>query len=168
MHAIDLSGACIRKSEALKNVEQDITVQGKVIDENGEAVIGASILVIRTNGGTITDLDGNFRLSARTGDELRVSYVGYETQQLRVTSSNMTIQLQLSSETLDEVVVVGYGTQRVKDLTGAATNVNLNEIAELPGTSIIDATGRTSNRDSLSRKVADGPVQQVHSGYGNP
>ncbi len=127
------------KSEALKNVEQDITVQGKVIDENGEAVIGASILVIRTNGGTITDLDGNFRLSARTGDELRVSYVGYETQQLRVTSSNMTIQLQLSSETLDEVVVVGYGTQRVKDLTGAATNVNLNEIAELPGTSIIDA-----------------------------
>ena len=79
------------KSEALKNVEQDITVQGKVIDENGEGIIGASILVVRTNGGTITDLDGNFRLSARSGDELRVSYVGYETQTGKVNSANITI-----------------------------------------------------------------------------
>lgn len=127
------------KTEALKNVDQDITVQGKVIDENGDAIIGASILVVRTNGGTVTDLDGNFTLSARTGDELRVSYVGYETQRLKVTANNITIQLELTSEILDEVVVVGYGTQRVKDLTGAATSVNMDEIAELPGTSIIDA-----------------------------
>ena len=126
-------------SEALRNVEQDTSLQGKVLDENEEPVIGATILVVRTNGGTITDIDGNFTLSARIGDELRVSYVGYETQLVKVASNNITIQLELSSETLDEVIVVGYGTQRVKDLTGAATNVNMDEIAELPGTSIIDA-----------------------------
>lgn len=126
-------------TEALKNVSQNITVKGKVIDENGEAVIGASILVVRTSSGTVTDLDGNFTLSARTGDELRVSYVGYETQQIKISSNDITIQLELSSQTLDELVVMGYGTQRVKDLTGSATSVNMDEIAELPGTSIIDA-----------------------------
>ena len=127
------------KVENLRNVEQDMTVQGKVIDENGDAVIGASILVVRTGGGTITDIDGNFSLSVRKGDELRLSYVGYQTMQVVVTSNVMNIQLVPSSETLDEVIVVGYGTQRVRDLTGAATNVNMDEIAELPGTSIIDA-----------------------------
>lgn len=127
------------KTLAQKNVDQEITVRGKVIDENGEAIIGASILVVRTNGGTITDMDGNFTLSVREGDELKVSYVGYETQNVKVTSNTITVQLVVSAETLDEVVVVGYGTQRVKDLTGAATNVNMDEIADLPGASIIDA-----------------------------
>lgn len=127
------------KTDAVKNVDQDMTLQGRVIDENGEAVIGASILIVRTGGGTVTDIDGTFTLSARKGDELRISYVGYETQQVEVTSNSMTIQLVPSTETLDEVIVVGYGTQRVRDLTGAATNVNMDEIAELPGTSIIDA-----------------------------
>ena len=127
------------KTDAARNVDQDMTFQGKVIDENGEPVIGASVLLVRTGSGTVTDIDGTFTLSARKGDELRLSYVGYETQQVEVTSNSMTIQLAPSTETLDEVVVVGYGTQRVRDLTGAATSVNMDEIAELPGTSIIDA-----------------------------
>ncbi|SFU60408.1 TonB-linked outer membrane protein, SusC/RagA family [Porphyromonadaceae bacterium KHP3R9] len=127
------------KKEVLKNVEQDITVRGKVIDENNDPVIAASILVVRTGGGTVTDIDGNFTISVRKGDEIRISYVGYETQSIQVTSGSLTVQLEPDAQTLDEVVIVGYGTQRVRDLTGAATGVNMDEIAELPGASIIDA-----------------------------
>lgn len=121
-----------------QNAQQGSTVQGKVIDENGEPVIGASIVVVRTNTGTITNVNGEFTLNALAGEDIRISYVGYQAQVLKA-SANLNVQLQPSTQLLDDVVVVGYGTQRVKDLTGAATNVRLEEITELPGASIVDA-----------------------------
>lgn len=110
-----------------------------MIDENDDPVIGASVLIVRTGGGTVTDIDGNFTLSVRKGEEIRISYVGYETQSIRITSGSLTARLEPDAQTLDEVVVVGYGTQRVRDLTGSATRVNMEELVDLPGASIIDA-----------------------------
>lgn len=133
------SAAVTEPGQSQQDANQQITVRGKVMDENNEPVIGATVLLVRTNGGTVTDLEGNFTVTARISDVLRISYIGYETQEVVVTSGSVNVQLILSSETLEEVIVVGYGTQRVKDLTGAATNVNMEEIAELPGASIIDA-----------------------------
>jgi TonB-linked SusC/RagA family outer membrane protein len=135
----DVSATVAEPGQSQQDANQQITVRGKVVDENNEPVIGATVLLVRTNGGTVTDLEGNFTVTARIGDVLRISYIGYETQEVKITSGRVNVQMNLSIETLDEVVVVGYGTQRVKDLTGAATNVNMEEIAELPGTSIIDA-----------------------------
>lgn len=116
-------------------------VTGKVLDENGEPIIGASIKVNGTNLGTITDFDGNFTLNdVPSGKTITVSYIGYQNQTIEPKgNSPLTIKLAEDTKLLDEVVVVGYGTQRVKDLTGAATNVKMDEIIDLPGASLVDA-----------------------------
>lgn len=116
-------------------------VTGKVLDEKGEPVIGASIKVAGTGLGTITDFDGNFTLNnVPEGKKIEISYIGYVSQTVEPKGNTpLNIKLAEDNKTLDEVVVVGYGTQRVKDLTGSATNVKMDEIAELPGASLVDA-----------------------------
>ena len=90
-------------------------VKGHVTDSSGEPLIGVSILVKGTTNGTVTDLDGNFTLSVREGEVLRVSYVGYAIQEVPVAlGKQMRIILEEDTEVLDEVVVVGYGTQKKK------------------------------------------------------
>ena len=114
---------------------------GKVLDENGEPVIGASIKVTGTTTGTITDFDGNFTLNnVPKGAKIEISYIGYLTQTVEAKGNEpLTIKLAEDNQMLDEVVVVGYGTQRVKDLTGSATNVKVEDIIDLPGASLVDA-----------------------------
>ena len=101
-------------------------VTGKVTDAAGEPVIGASIQIKGTGQGTVTDIDGNFSLSAPANGTLVVSYVGMKTQEVPVTL-NPRIVLQADTELLDEVVVVGYGTQRKENLTGAVSSVDVNK-----------------------------------------
>lgn len=121
-------------------VQQTNTVTGQVVDETGETVIGASVVVEGTTNGTITDFDGKFTLNVPKGKKIVVSFVGYASQTIAVQpGKTIKVILKEDSKMLDEVVVVGYGTQRVKDLTGAATNVKMDEILEVPGSSIIDA-----------------------------
>lgn len=98
-------------------------VQGTVVDGNGEPVIGATIKVKGEKGGTITDLDGHFTIDASKGATLEVSYIGFKTQTVKATGSHLQITLQEDAKQLNDVVVVGYGTMRKKDLTGSVIQI---------------------------------------------
>lgn len=104
------------------------SVSGKVVDANGEPVIGATIMEKGTTNGTITDFDGNFTLNVVDGAQLEVSYVGFQSQELKaVYGKNLAVTLKEDTEVLDEVVVVGYGTQKKVNLTGAVASVDFND-----------------------------------------
>lgn len=104
-------------------------VHGVVKDVNGEPIIGANVVVKgNPSNGTITDLNGNFDLSVTSNTTLQVSYIGYNTQELFVgKKTDFNIVLKEDTELLDEVVVVGYGTMKKKDLTGAVTSVKMDD-----------------------------------------
>jgi len=110
-------------------------VSGVILDENGEPIIGASILEKGTTNGTITDFDGNFMLDVAEGATLEISYVGYATQSLPA-AANMRIVLKEDTEVLEEVVVVGYGVQKKSDLTGAISQVTEKDLQKVPAPSI--------------------------------
>ncbi|MCI5081980.1 MAG: SusC/RagA family TonB-linked outer membrane protein [Saprospiraceae bacterium] len=99
------------------------TISGRVTDEEGEALIGATILVIRTGTGTVTDFDGNYEVRAVVGDTLEFSYTGMNTQRLIVSSQVQNVQLK-TGVSLEEVVVIGYGTTTVKDATGSVASLS--------------------------------------------
>lgn len=103
-------------------------VTGTVTDQAGEPLIGASVMVPGTTVGTSTDIDGNFKINVAQGKKIRVSYVGYVTKEVVVKGSNLTIALKEDNEVLDEVVVIGYGTMKKKDLTGSITTVNSKDL----------------------------------------
>ena len=111
--------------------EKKITVSGTISDAQGEPIIGASVLEKGVQGnGTITDIDGNFKISVSSSKaQLDISYIGYQSQTVAVQpGKNMKIILQEDSKQLDEVVVVGYGTQSKKTLTGAVSMVNMGDV----------------------------------------
>ena len=141
---------------ALGSVAQDISVSGQVTAaEDGEGLIGATIIEQGTNNGTITDLDGSFQLTLSSPEAvLLVSYVGYEPVEIPVNNrTQIDIQLSLDINSLDEVVVVGYGSQRSKDLTSAITTIGPEEITRVPTSQAMQ---------TLQGKVAG--VQIVSSG----
>lgn len=107
---------------------QNITVHGTVLSKtDGEPLIGASILCEATKAGAVTDIDGNFEVSVPEGAILKVSYVGFNTAEVKA-SPDMEIYLDENSELLDEVVVVGYQTVRKADLTGAVSVVSTKSL----------------------------------------
>lgn len=100
-------------------VQQNNTCNGNVKDDTGETIIGASVVVKGTTNGTITDFDGNFSLSnLNKGDVIEVSYIGYKTLTVTWNGSPLNLVLKSDTQTLDEVVVVGFGTQKKVNLTG--------------------------------------------------
>jgi TonB-linked SusC/RagA family outer membrane protein len=110
------------------NVVAQVQVRGVVLDELGDPAIGATIQIKGTAQGTVTDMDGYFTISAPAGGTLVISYVGYATQEVAV-SANVRVHLQLDSELLDELVVVGYGVMRRSDLTGSVSRTSGEDIA---------------------------------------
>lgn len=111
--------------------QQTNEVSGIVRDATGEAVIGASVVEKGTNNGIITDLDGKFTLKVKSGAVLEISFIGYKTQTVEaVPGKTLQITLQEDSETLEEVVVVGYGSMRKKDLTGSVVQINPTKLAD--------------------------------------
>ena len=90
-------------------MQQQKAVQGKVLDQTGSPIIGASVLVKGTTRGTITDVDGNFSIDVAKGETLVISYIGYVNQEIVPTGKNLSIVLKEDNEVLDEVVVLGYG-----------------------------------------------------------
>ena len=122
-----------------------INISGTIADENGETLIGATVMIKGTTTGTITDIDGQFSLAV-PGEQaiLVVSYVGYATREFPVGSQrvfNITLSSKLTS--LDEVVVIGYGTVTKRDLTGSVASVSANQIKDIPVTNAAQAiTGR--------------------------
>ena len=114
-------------------VQQNGACKGIVKDATGEAVIGASVVVKGTTNGTITDFDGNFSLdNVKKGDVLVISYVGYQTQEIKWNGTPLKVVLKEDSKTLSEVVVVGYGTQKKANLSGAVAQVNSEELTNRP------------------------------------
>ena len=140
---------------------QQQTVNGVVTDDSGETIIGASVMIKGTSTGTITDMDGAFSLSVPADGTLVVSYIGYKTQEVAVKGKRtLNIVLKGDSEVLDEVVVVGYGTQKKATLSGsieqvrgealesrAVTNVGLALQGQTPGLMVTRSSARPGNED---------------------
>ena len=103
-------------------------VSGQVKDQTGEPLIGVSILEQGTNNGTVTDINGNFRLNVAQGKTLNISYIGYKTQAVRVSGNSLNVVLEEENTNLNEVVVVGYGTMRRKDVTSSITTVKAEDL----------------------------------------
>lgn len=119
---------------------QTLTVKGTVTSAtDGEPLIGASVLVKETKAGGATDFDGNFSIQAKVGQTVTVSYVGFISRDVKVTGDRLDVALQENSEVLDEVVVVGYGVQKKKLVTGATSQVKGEEIAKMNTTSPLQA-----------------------------
>ena len=108
---------------------QNTDVSGKVMDEQGEPVIGASVVQKGTSNGTVTDIDGNFAFKAPQGSTIVVSYIGYKNVELKA-GQGLKVQLKTNASELNEVVVTGYTTQRKADLTGAVSVVSVDELAK--------------------------------------
>ena len=105
------------------------TVKGTVTDNTGLGVIGASVVEKGTNNGVIADIDGNFAISVQTGATLEVSSIGYKTAEIVVGSQDVyNIKLEDDQELLDEVVVVGYGTMKKSDLSGASVSMKEDDL----------------------------------------
>ena len=123
----------------VQSVQQDRKVTGTVVDAMGP-VIGASVLEKGTSNGTVTDLSGNYSLSVKPGATLVVSYVGFKTQEIRVgNNSRIDVTLEEDNTNLDEVVVIGYGVQKKKLITGATVQVKGDDIAKLNTTNALEA-----------------------------
>ena len=115
-------------------------VKGTVNDDSGEPIIGASVVEKGTTNGTVTDFDGNFALNVKSGATLVVSYIGYTTQEIAVNGqSTINVTLKEDNALLDEVVVVGYGVQKKKLVTGATVQVKGDDIAKLNTTNALEA-----------------------------
>lgn len=136
-----------KTSDSLQQTGKTKRISGTVIDEKGEPVIGASILVDETSNGTITNIDGEYSLTGvPENSTLTISYVGYKTIKLKASDKNLAnIVLQEDSELIDEVVVVGYGTVKKRDLTGSVASLSSDVISSVPATSAVEALqGRAS------------------------
>ena len=115
-------------------------IKGTVNDENGEPVIGATVKVKETQKGTITDFDGNYSIEAASNATLVFSYVGYVTQEVKVGGkSTLNITMKEDNTTLNDVVVIGYGTMKKKLVTGATVQVKGDDIAKLNTTNALEA-----------------------------
>ena len=113
--------------------QQQKKISGVVKDKDGVPVIGANILVKGTTNGTITDMDGRFSLDIPNNAILQVSYIGYKTQEIVVgNQTSLNIRLREDTEALDEVVVVAYGTQKARSVTGAVSRLKEEEMADIP------------------------------------
>ena len=128
-------------AKADTNMMQQVgAVNGTVVDNNGEPIIGASVKIVGTSNGAVTDLDGNFKISnVQRGATLEISYIGYVTQRVKVTGQTLKVVLQEDSKALEEVVVVGYGVQRKSDVTGALSHVGSKELESRPVNNAFEA-----------------------------
>ncbi len=118
--------------------QSNITVKGKVVDSNGELVVGATVVQKGTTNGTITDIDGNFSLSVSSDATLIVSFIGFKSVEVNVAGKTDMGTITLASDTkeIDQVVVVGYGTQRKVDLTGSVAIVDADEMKKASNSNI--------------------------------
>lgn len=120
--------------------QQNGKFKGTIVSASGDPIIGANILVQGASTGTISDVDGNFSLNANKGDVLKISYIGYLDKQLTVGSqNNLRIVLDEDTKSLDEVIVIGYGTSRKSDLTGALSSVTSESFAHQAVTRVDEA-----------------------------
>lgn len=113
--------------------QSKVSYKGKIVDASGEPIIGATIKEKGTNNGVATDLDGNFTIEAKSGATLVASYVGMKTLELKPADGKLvTVTMKDDSKVVDEVVVVGYGTQKKANLTGSVASVTSKDLTDIP------------------------------------
>lgn len=148
----------VKKSNQRQTSTVKKKVSGTVKDVNGDPIIGATVMEGGTTNGTITDFDGNFVLEVTDGAELDISYIGYQTQKLKTQSGKLlAVTLKEDLETLDEVVVVGYGTQKKVSVTGAMASTKGSDLAKVPTANITNTlAGRLPGLISYNRSGEPG------------
>ena len=131
---------------------QNITVKGVVVDETDTPLIGATVMVKGASTGAITDFDGNFTLTTSKGSIISFSYIGYKTQEIKYTGqSPMNVKMVPDNKTLDEVVVVGYGSQKKESVVGAISTLDIKKL-KVPGASISNVlAGQLSGVVAMTR-----------------
>ena len=117
------------------------TVTGVVYDETDQPLIGATVLVPGTTDGTVTDIDGNFSITVKKGNVVRISYIGYKQQdvQIKDDGKKLIVKLAPDAQMLDDVVVVGYGSVRRSDLTGSVSSVSSEAIEGYKSSTVLEA-----------------------------
>lgn len=142
---------------------QSVSVKGIVKDANGDALIGVNVVEVGTSVGTITDFNGAFVLKVSAKSKLKVSYLGYETVEVEVGGkSNLTVVLQEDSKALDEVIVIGYGTQRKEAVTGSVASVKGDVMREVPSSNITQAMqGRIAGVNLEQTSSKPGATMQI-------
>jgi TonB-linked SusC/RagA family outer membrane protein len=147
---------------ALMSFAQDITVKGQVTDEKGVPVAGASVLVKGTTVGTSTDATGNFSISAARGTTLLISSINFEPKEVRVSGASQNVTLTSTEKAMGEVVVIGYGTQRKKDVTGSTVSVKGETLNEIKAPNIFNQLqGRAAGVDIVSNSSQIGATGQI-------
>lgn len=151
-------------NSAFGQTENNVTVKGSIKDgETNEELIGVNILESGTDNGTITDFNGNFELEVKPNALLEISYIGYKALLINADPlSTMEISMLKNASILDEVIVVGYGTQKKSDLTGAVTRISMDEIQQLPATGLEQAIqGRSAGVYITQNSGAPGGAMSV-------
>lgn len=127
--------------ESVLSVMQGKTIKGQILDETGESMIGVSVLVKGTTIGTVTDFDGNYTLEVPSGKNiLEISYIGYKTKEITIGNNSLiNIKMEPDTQALDEVVVIGYGTVKKRDLTGAVASMKNEDVTVTPTSNVMEA-----------------------------
>ncbi len=138
---IEAHAAGTHETHSIHAQLQSRNIKGQIVDETGEPLIGVSVFVKGTTVGTITDMDGNYALEVPEGSNtLEVSYIGYRTQTITIREAGIiNIRMEADTQALDEVVVVGYGTMKKRDLTGSITSVKSSDIMKSPAANAMEA-----------------------------
>ncbi|MFY0652455.1 MAG: TonB-dependent receptor [Cyclobacteriaceae bacterium] len=136
----------------------DVDISGKITDENGQGLPGASVVETGTTNGATTDLDGNYKLSLPEEASITISFVGYKTQEIPVsTQSTIDVQLEPDAEQLEEIVVVGYGSVKKSDLTGSVGQVKSKEVNAFPASNLMQGiAGRVAGVQVIQSTGAPG------------
>lgn len=144
-------------------MSQEQKISGQVKDNAGEVIIGATVKVIGTTSGVITDVDGNFTIEVEKGKTLEISFVGYRSQKVTITAAkSYLITLEEDTKVLDEVVVVGYGVQKKADLTGSVANVNAEKLNTQSNATIGQALqGKIAGVDVVSQGGTPGGSTRI-------
>jgi TonB-linked SusC/RagA family outer membrane protein len=129
--------------------QESLSLTGKIVDADRTAIPGVNISVKGTSQGTVSDLDGNFSIAVKNGDFLIFSYVGFVTQEVAITNqTTLNISMLPEEQTIDEVVVVGYGTMKKKDLTGSTSSLKSSDIASVKSANALQVLqGKVSGLD---------------------
>lgn len=168
------------KVDVSQTVSQQKTVKGTVIDDQGEPVIGATVKVKNSSVVTLTDIDGHFTIQAPVGSTIEITYIGSVSQSIKVTDAteNVNVTMVADTNSLDEVIVVGYGTQKKVNLSGSVASVGSKNIANrpvmslgqaligaAPGVRVTQSSGNPESRRYRYPGARSGLVQQQQPSY---
>ena len=147
--------------EIVKPASKSTKISGVITDEKNQTVIGATVMVNGTKTGTITDVNGKFSIEASEDGQLKISYVGYETQLIDIAGkTSLNISLSQSLKNLEEVVVVGYGTQKKETVVGSISTMKATEVVQTPATNLTNSlNGRLPGLVAMQRQGQPGNDQ---------